>query len=100
MLQTPKMVLQRMDTGEIPSLDCDCMTALVLSLARSIGFPTAIRVISTRPDGVFGHVYGMVSARLGANRVPYWMPVDLVRYDKGFGWEYPAATRVLTKIVK
>ncbi len=97
MLKNPKMVLLQIETGIIPSLDCDCMTTLLLSLARSAGFPVAIRVISMKPDRVFSHVYGLAQVKLQGQS--YWLPLDLTRVDKGFRWEFPKATRVYTRRV-
>lgn len=69
-LQAPWWVLQcRADHGRVPQLDCDDLTMLSLSLLGSIGFPTVIRVVSTRPDGEYNHVYGL--AQLGDAFVPF-----------------------------
>lgn len=83
-LTNPVIVLQRMDEGEIPALDCDCMTILVLTLARAIGYPVAIRSIEDV------HVYGLVYSKNG------WLAVDLVKPENGIGWEYTGAKLIRT----
>ncbi len=97
MLRNPVVVLAQIEQGITPALDCDCMTTLILSLARSLGYPTAIRVVATRPQGTWNHVYG-----LGLCQKPkkIWVPLDLTRPDKGFGWEFPKADKVYTQEVK
>ncbi len=100
-LKIPQVVLREIERGEIPQLDCDCMAMLTVALAKSLGYPVALRAISIHPDLVFRHVYGMsrvsgrgdLETREGGGG---WVPLDLTKPEKGFGWEYPGATRLLT----
>jgi len=73
-LVAPWSVLEcTVDQGRRPQLDCDDLTMLSLSMLGSIGFPTVIRVVSTRQDGQYNHVYGL--AEVGE----YLVPLDLTR---------------------
>lgn len=94
MLKTPKLVLQLMEMGEPPQLDCDCMTMLVLALAKSVGLKGAMRAVALPPNEQYSHVYAI--AGVIDNGKEQWIPVDLTRPDKGFGWECPKATKVKT----
>lgn len=77
-LQAPWWLLSSgVDKGEAPQVDCDDLTMLSLSMLGSLGFPTAIRVVSTRPDARYNHVYGVAQA--SGLRVP----VDLTRARLG-----------------
>ena len=89
LLKTPKVSLQLLEVGETPSLDCDCMAILSLSLIKSIGIPVALRATSYKPDGKFSHVYGLVFIKSQG-----WVPFDLVKFQ-GLGWEAPNMIRVL-----
>lgn len=99
-LKTPRTTLLEIEQGEIPQLDCDCMTLLILTLAKSLGYKVAIRAVSIHPDKVFRHVYGM--SRVGGGdlksggRGKGWVPLDLTKPENGFGWEYGGATRIVT----
>lgn len=95
-IQTPPIILQQIEAGMTPSLDCDDMTVLSLSLLRSIGYPTALRITGYRPDHRFSHVYGL--ARHPKTGV--WTPVDCVRKDEPFvGWEAPGRRRQMDLLV-
>lgn len=76
-----------------PVGDCDDMTVLSLSLLKSIGFNTAIKVVSFHNNRKFGHVYGLV--RIGYN----WVPFDCVRPDQNMGWESQGHTRVMETVI-
>lgn len=58
-----------------PQLDCDDLTVYSLALLASIGYDTAVRVVSTRPDRQYNHVYGMVYVATDCV-----VPLDLTRY--------------------
>jgi hypothetical protein len=94
MLKTPKLILQLIEMGEVPQLDCDCMTMLILALAKSIGLRGAMRAVALPPNEEFSHIYAIV--RVVENGAEQWIPVDLTRPDKGFGWEHPGAIKVKT----
>jgi len=94
MIKTPKLILQLMEMGEVPQLDCDCMTVLILSLAKSIGLQGAMRAVALPPHDEYSHVYALV--RIIDEGSEQWVPVDLTRPDMGFGWECPRATKVKT----
>ncbi len=60
-LQTPWYVLRcQIARGGTPQLDCDDLTDLSLSMLGSLGFPSEFRVVSTRPDQRYNHVYGVL----------------------------------------
>ncbi len=83
LLKTPKVSLQLIERGEIPGLDCDCLTILSMALLKSIGFRVGMRAAGYRPDGKFTHIYGLVLIK------PYgWVPFDLVK-NLGLGNEAP-----------
>jgi transglutaminase-like putative cysteine protease len=88
LIKTPPVSLALLESGERPVLDCDDYTVLSLSLLKSVGFPVMIKIISTKPDKKFNHVYGLVYT----GRT--WMPFDATRPDFGLGWEFPNPTRV------
>lgn len=83
-VQTPPFILEKLEQGLTPNLDCDDYTVLGLSLLRSIGYETAIR-IAGYSSKEFEHVYGMVYNR----KYDEWIPFDAIRKDKPFKWEAP-----------
>jgi hypothetical protein len=85
-IQTPPYVLSQLESGKIPMLDCDDFTIVGLSLLRSIGYNTKIRIAGYRPDKKFTHVYGMVAVK------GQWIPFDAIIKSKPFGWEGDGAT--------
>lgn len=87
--QTPPYILKQIEVGTKPGLDCDDYTTLGLSLARSIGYATKIRIVSFRKNGAYSHVFGLVQIR------GKWTPFDAVRKDETLGWQAPGITRVL-----
>lgn len=95
---TPHYLLQKLDKGEVPMGDCDDLCLLSLSLLRSIGFFTKIRITSYTPGSDFSHVYGLVC--LGGNgdgisgRQAEWIPVDCIRRQEPFMWEAPNPIKV------
>src|SRR5579863_824044 len=84
--KTPNLVLKRISAGRKPSLDCDDYAVTGLSLLRSLGYRTGIRIAGYGADKEFTHVYGMV------NIDGKWVSFDPVRLEYGFGWEAPGAT--------
>ena len=98
-IQTPPVLLDGIEAvkklkAPRPIGDCDDMTTLSLSLIKSIGYPTAIKVVGFKvmdSDGYvpFSHVYGLV---LIDGR---WYPCDTVRPDKSLGWEATGSKRSL-----
>ena len=61
-LQTPWYVIRcQIAQGRVPQLDCDDLTDLSLAMLGTLGFPADLRVVSTRPDQRFNHVYGLVA---------------------------------------
>lgn len=88
-IQTPPYLLTQIEMGDRPSLDCDDYTVLSLSLLRSLGYNTKIRIASYRPDKKFTHVYGLIE-------IPGegWVVFDGVRKDVPLGWEAPKATSI------
>lgn len=86
-LRTPPLILDELEREEVPQLDCDDYTLLSLSLLKSVGFPVAIRIIATKPDREFDHVYGLVKIQ------SKWFPIDLTIPGGGLGVEFPSPTR-------
>lgn len=89
LLKIPQVSLELLEMGEIPQLDCDDYTILVLSLLKSIGYPVAVKAIAIKPDRKFKHVYGMTKVK------NTWVPLDLTKPEYGFGWEYNKPTRIM-----
>lgn len=87
LVRSPEVSLKMIELGNAPSLDCDDLTVLSLSLVKSVGIDVGLRAVSYSPDKILSHVYGMVL--IGSQ----WMPFDLVRLP-GFGNEHPGVTQV------
>jgi|SRR3972149_180425 len=92
-IQTPPYILKHIELGDKPSLDCDDYTVLGLSLARSLGYPTLIRITGYKDDGKFSHVYGLVKIR------GKWVTFDAVRKDQKLGWKAPGMKRKMDILV-
>lgn len=83
-VQTPPHLLEgirqyKMKEAPRPIGDCDDMTTLGLAMAKAVGFPTAIRIVSYRPDRKYQHVYGLVNVE------GQWIPFDSIRPEWSFG---------------
>jgi hypothetical protein len=87
-IQTPWRVCAQIDQGLRPQLDCDDLTVLSLALLGAIGYDGIIKVVSTRPDGAFNHVYGMVE--VDDDTV---VPLDMTRAWAPPGAPWPTETR-------
>lgn len=96
-VQTPVHLLSLIERGQLPQGDCDDKTTLSLSLAKSIGFPVALRVTGYKPNRKFKHVYGMVRVKVG--KIQKWIPMETVKRNRELGWESPNATRMWTEPV-
>ena len=103
-LQTPLYVLQQIEAHinadgtlkQQPALDCDDSTMLSLSLLKTVGFPVALKAISTDVNKSFNHVYGLVeitTKTASGNLVRKYYPIDCVKRDKPFAWETNQITR-------
>lgn len=90
MIQSPLIFINDVKNGKTWNGDCDDYSVLLLSLYRSIGYPTALRAASYYPNKILGHVYGMVLSR------GKWIAVDGIKEGGYVGWEAPNATRVQT----
>lgn len=88
-IQTPPLLLKMLENGETPMGDCDDFVTLGMSLLRSIGFPTALKVTGYTPERRFQHIYGLVYLKNN------WIPFEGVKRDRPLGWEAPNPTRVL-----
>lgn len=88
-IQTPEYVLKHIELGMRPSLDCDDYTVTGLSLLRSIGYKTRIKIVGFRNNNRFSHVYGMVKID------GKWVAFDCVRKDWSIGTESPNIKRVM-----
>jgi hypothetical protein len=89
-IQTPPYILNQMELGDIPALDCDDYTVLSLSLLRSIGYNVAIRLAAYHEKENFEHVYGLVFLE----QAKKWIVFDGIRKDKWLGWEAPNALSI------
>ncbi len=87
-LQRPSWVLCQMRAGQQPALDCDDMTMLSLAMLASVGFPPKLRVISSRPDRRYNHVFGLLG--LAGDM---WVKLDLTRAWRPRSWPVPRITR-------
>lgn len=93
-IQTPVYILNQMEIGDIPSMDCDDYTVLSLSLLRAIGYETTIKVTGYNPrDKRFSHVYGIVW--IG----DFPLVFDAIHKNKPLGWEPPGAIWVMERDV-
>jgi len=83
-LQSPRA------TMELGAGDCDDRAVYLASLARSIGIPTAFKVIGADPRNRsrFSHVY--LTARVGGRMIS----MDPTYQENPFGWEYPRPFRI------
>jgi transglutaminase-like putative cysteine protease len=79
-IKTPSKLIYEIEQGNATG-DCDDVTVLGLTMCRSIGFPTAIKVASYHDDLEFGHVYGLVLID------DYWIPFDTIKADFNLGSE-------------
>lgn len=88
-VQSPVTILRQIEVGDLPSGDCDDHVVLGLSLAKSLGYPTVIRVTGYPHNtaGRYSHVYGMVNVK------GEWIPFDAVRTDRNLGWQAPNVVR-------
>lgn len=88
LLQHPVWVLDQVSSGERVGLDCDDLTMLSLSLAKSVGYPVRLKLAALPEYGrQLSHVYGEIWA--GGQ----WIALDGTRPLMPLGWE-PASTRV------
>ncbi|MDP1694752.1 MAG: transglutaminase-like domain-containing protein [Candidatus Woesearchaeota archaeon] len=92
-LITPPTILNDIQLGNKPQMDCDDYSMLLASMYRSIGYPISLRVASYHPSGQFGHVYILVKTR------GTWIPVDGIAYGKEPGWESPGFTNMADYII-
>lgn len=92
-IQTPHYILKQIEVGMKPTNDCDDSTTLSLSLLRSLGFKTKIRVTGYRSDGRFSHVYGLVVIN------GKWVPYDCVNKKFKVGWQAPNPKRIMDILV-
>jgi hypothetical protein len=87
-IQTPWRILGQIDQGRRPQLDCDDLTVVSLAMLGAVGYDGIVKVVSTRPDGAFNHVYGLVE--LDDDVV---VPLDLTRAWAPRGAPWPDETR-------
>ena len=92
-IKTPSKLIYEIEQNQATG-DCDDQTTLGLTLCRSIGFPTLIKIASYNNDLEFSHVYGMIMID------GYWIPFDSIKADFNLGDEqgdinhkYPMTTR-------
>lgn len=75
---------------ESGSEDCDGMTILICSLAMSIGFDVACRIIS-QDGSQWQHIYPLIG--LPKTQSNHYFPMDITEPGHEMGWEFedPAA---------
>ena len=88
MIQSPLIFIDKVKKGQMWYGDCDDFTVLLLSLYRSIGYPTAIRTAAYGKNKKPGHVYGLIKL------YGTWFPIDGIKKDGFVGWEAPNATAI------
>jgi len=59
-IKQPDLMIKEIDENGSSAGDCDEYVVLSLTLCRSIGYPTVIKIASYSIDREFTHVYGMV----------------------------------------
>ncbi len=96
LLKTPHLMLNLIESGANPGLDCDDLTILSLTLLKVVGIPVALRAVSTTSDREFSHIYGLFRDKQRG-----WVPIDLVVGFKGgqVGSEPPGITNIMDKEV-
>jgi len=70
---------------ELRSGDCDNSSVLLNSMLASVGFPVGFRLVSSRPDRPFHHIYSLVG--LPPSRPTRWVPLDATEKSAYVGWE-------------
>ncbi len=87
MLQSPLVGLDMIEKGFNFQGDCDCLSSLLLSLLKSVGYPVSIRIAGYTNDGKYTHVYCLVCM------YGEWIPADPIIKDCTLGWEGPNPLR-------
>jgi len=87
LIKSPLLIIDEIEAGHTPLLDCDDYTVFSLSLLKSIGFNVAIRIIATNGTKEYDHVYGLVKIK------GEWLPIDCT-LQKGIGIEYQSPKRI------
>ncbi len=103
-LQTPPLLLSKIEQNVIPMGDCDDACTLSSSLLRSIGIPCKIRITSYSPNKDWTHVYtmaliGNINDGTYFNGLSSYIAIDPIRNNEPFGWEAPNPTRVKDFII-
>jgi len=75
--------------------DCDDYTVLLGSLLFSIGYPIKLKVVQTRPNKTWNHIYLLVG--IPPYRPIQWIPLDASQ-PKEAGWEVPKNLVIKEKI--
>ncbi len=87
LIKSPLLIIDEIEAGHKPLLDCDDYTVFSLSLLKSVGFSVAIRIISANGTKDYDHVYGLVKVK------GEWIPLDCT-LNKGVGLEYTNPKRI------
>lgn len=76
-------------TRETHGGDCDDQTVFLGSMLMTVGFHVRLRVVHTRGDSTWNHIYFMVGLpRLAPT---HWMALDLTVKSKPAGWQVSGA---------
>lgn len=86
-VQEPGFILEKLERGETVRGDCDDSVVLLLSLLRSVGFMTQVKLTGYASTD-YTHVYGEVFID------QEWVPVDTIVKNFAVGDEAPNPTRV------
>lgn len=93
-IKQPDVMLAEIDQNGFSAADCDEYVVLGLTLCRSIGFPTAIKIASYTSDREFTHVYGMV---LVHNQ---WVVFDAIKAEFNLGDEAGDSSHIDLQITR
>lgn len=87
LIKSPLLIIDELESGFKPQLDCDDYTVFSLSLLKSVGFPVAIRIIASNGTKEYDHVYGLVKIN------KQWTPIDCTLH-MDVGYEYHSPNRI------
>ena len=89
-LQTPRHILEQLQQGIKPHLDCDDMTVLGGALLRTVGYPVRLKAISVSPTREYTHIYLLV--KIGDSNC-CWLAFDPANPVSRLGIEPQGITR-------
>jgi transglutaminase-like putative cysteine protease len=78
-------------TLDLKSGDCDNVVVLLNSMLISVGIPTGFRIVSSKIDVPFHHIYSIAGLPVG--NPAKWIPLDSTNKQAVVGWEPPYAKK-------